>query len=137
LTTRKLWRCRRWEKEMRIYFIHPSGISRVLLHVVQSYDMGPSGFNFPSERKLCCRFLSPLKNPSPWQGSTPQPLGPVASTLTTSPPRRHPVSGKTSGRHSQTDGYATAEVYMSPGTLSGQYVGVCDLCFALHTWNCI
>jgi hypothetical protein len=28
-----------------------------------------------------------LKNPSPWPGSNPQPLGPVASTLTTTPPR--------------------------------------------------
>jgi hypothetical protein len=27
-----------------------------------------------------------LKNPSPWLGLNPQPLGPVASTLTTTPP---------------------------------------------------
>jgi hypothetical protein len=31
-----------------------------------------------------------LKNPSPWQGSNPKPMGPVASTLTTTPPRRLP-----------------------------------------------
>jgi hypothetical protein len=29
-----------------------------------------------------------LKNPSPWPGSNPQPLGPAANTLTTTPPRR-------------------------------------------------
>jgi hypothetical protein len=26
---------------------------------------------FPSERKVCCGFVSPLKNPSPWPGSNP------------------------------------------------------------------
>jgi hypothetical protein len=30
-----------------------------------------------------------LKNPSSWPGWNPLPLGQVASTLTTTPPRRH------------------------------------------------
>jgi hypothetical protein len=30
--------------EMRILSIHPCGTSRVLLHAVKSYDMGPSRF---------------------------------------------------------------------------------------------
>jgi hypothetical protein len=34
------------------------------------------------------RIFIALKNPSPWPGSNPQSLGPVASTLTTTPPRR-------------------------------------------------
>jgi hypothetical protein len=34
------------------------------------------------------RIFIALKTPSPWPGSSPQPLGPVASTLTTTPPRR-------------------------------------------------
>jgi hypothetical protein len=34
------------------------------------------------------RIFIVLKNPSPWPGSDPQTLGPVASTLTTTPPRR-------------------------------------------------
>jgi hypothetical protein len=34
------------------------------------------------------RIFITLKNPLPWLGSIPQPLGPVASTLTTTPPRR-------------------------------------------------
>jgi hypothetical protein len=75
-------------EEMRILSIRPCGTSRVLLHAVKSYDMGTFPLYFPSERKVCCGFLSPLKNPFPWPGSNPQPLGPVASTLTTTPPRR-------------------------------------------------
>jgi hypothetical protein len=43
---------------------------------------------FPSKRKVCCRFLLPLKiHHLGWVLNT-QPLGPVASTLTTPPPRR-------------------------------------------------
>jgi hypothetical protein len=38
---------------------------------------------FPSDREVYCGFLSP------WPGSNPQILDPVASTLTTTPPRRH------------------------------------------------
>jgi hypothetical protein len=38
------------------------------------------------------RIFIGLKNPSPWPGSNPQPLGPVASTLTTTPPRRPSTS---------------------------------------------
>jgi hypothetical protein len=34
------------------------------------------------------RIFIALKNPSPGPGSNPQPLGPVTSTLTTTPPRR-------------------------------------------------
>jgi hypothetical protein len=38
-------------------------------------------------RKWCSGFLSPLKTHRPRSGSNPRTLGPVASTLTTSPPR--------------------------------------------------
>jgi hypothetical protein len=41
----------------------------------------------PLRRKLCYEFLSPLKIHRPWSGSNPRTSGPVASTLTTSPPR--------------------------------------------------
>jgi hypothetical protein len=34
------------------------------------------------------RIFIALKSPSPWPGSNPQSLGPVVSTLTTTPPRR-------------------------------------------------
>jgi hypothetical protein len=44
---------------------------------------------FPSERKVCCGFLWPLKIHRLAWVLNPQPLGPVASTLTTAPPRRH------------------------------------------------
>jgi hypothetical protein len=43
---------------------------------------------FPSKRKVCCGFLSPLKIHRLGWVLNPQPLGPVASTLTTTPPRR-------------------------------------------------
>jgi hypothetical protein len=43
----------------------------------------------PKEGAL--RIFIALKNSSPWPGLKPRPLGPVASTLTTTPPRRQPV----------------------------------------------
>jgi hypothetical protein len=43
---------------------------------------------FPSEREVCCGFLSPLKIHRLDRVLDPQLLGPVASTLTTTPPRR-------------------------------------------------
>jgi hypothetical protein len=48
---------------------------------------GTSGFtSHPKEGVL--RIFIALKNPSPWPGSNPQPLGPVAITLTITLPRR-------------------------------------------------
>jgi hypothetical protein len=41
--------------------------------------------SFPNEGVL--RIFIALKNPSPLLGLNPRPLGPVASTLTTTPPR--------------------------------------------------
>jgi hypothetical protein len=63
--------------------VYPSRVtSRVLLHAVKSYDMGPSGFT-SHPRGSVLRIFIALKNKSPWPGSNPQTLGPVASTLTT------------------------------------------------------
>jgi hypothetical protein len=50
------------------------------------YDMGPTAL-LPLRRKWCSGILSPIKIHRPRSGSNPQTLGPVASTLTTSPPR--------------------------------------------------
>jgi hypothetical protein len=62
--------------------------SRDILHTVKSYDMGPSLFtSHPKEGVL--RIFIALKNPSPWPGFNPLHLGPVASTLNTTPPRWH------------------------------------------------
>jgi hypothetical protein len=48
---------------------------------------GTFGFtSYPKESVL--RIFMVLKNSSPWPGSNPRPLGPVASILTTTPPRR-------------------------------------------------
>jgi hypothetical protein len=53
---------------------------KILLH-------GTSGFtSHPKEGVL--RIFIALKNLSPWPGSNPRPLDPVASTLTTAPSRR-------------------------------------------------
>jgi hypothetical protein len=50
-----------------------------------------SGFtSHPKERVL--RIFIALKNQSPRLGSKPQPLGPVANTLTTTTPKRLDVS---------------------------------------------
>jgi hypothetical protein len=59
--------------------IRPCGTSRVLLHAVKSYDMGPSRFTSHPRGRCAADFYRVLN---------PQPLGPVASTLTTTPPRR-------------------------------------------------
>jgi hypothetical protein len=72
---------------MRIESIRPHGTSRVLLHAVKSYDMGPSGFASHPKGRCAAEFIA-VKNPLPWSGSNPQSLGPVASTLTTTPRRR-------------------------------------------------
>jgi hypothetical protein len=48
---------------------------------------GTSGFaSHPKEGVL--RIFISLKNPWSWQGLNPRPLGPVAHTLTTTPPWR-------------------------------------------------
>jgi hypothetical protein len=53
----------------------------------------------PLWRKWCSGFLSPLKIHRPRSGSNPRTLGPVASTLTTSPPRSTKASYRSS-KHS-------------------------------------
>jgi hypothetical protein len=54
--------------------------SRVLLHAVKSYDMGPSRFTSHPRGRCAADFYRPY-NPSPWPGSNTQPLILVASTL--------------------------------------------------------
>jgi hypothetical protein len=49
--------------------------------------MGPSGFTSHLKEGVLRVFIA-LKITSLWPGSNPRPLGPVASTLTTIPPRR-------------------------------------------------
>jgi hypothetical protein len=79
---------RRNGQRVRIFSISIWNTSRDIQHAVKYYDMGPPPLP-PIWRKVCCGFLSPLKNPSPRRGFNPRPLGPVASTLITKPPRRH------------------------------------------------
>jgi hypothetical protein len=74
------------EGNERIESIHPRGTSKVLLNVVKSNDMGLFHFSSHPRGRSAVDFYR-LKNPSPWLGLNPQPLGPVASTLTTTPPR--------------------------------------------------
>jgi hypothetical protein len=57
---------------------------RVLLHAVKSYDMGHPAL-IPTQKEGVLRIFIALTNPSPWPGSKPQHLGPVARTLTTIP----------------------------------------------------
>jgi hypothetical protein len=89
LTTRDLWRSRRWARE-RGNFVYSSlwdfkssfTCRKILRH-------GTFPLYFPSERKVCCGFLSPLKIHRLGRVLNPQTLGPMASTLTTTPPMRH------------------------------------------------
>jgi hypothetical protein len=60
---------------------------KVLLHAVNLRHGTDGTALLPLRRKLCYGFLSPLKIHRPRPGSNPLTLGPVASTLTTSPPR--------------------------------------------------
>jgi hypothetical protein len=68
---------------MIILSIRPCRTSRVLLHAVKSYDMGPSRFTCHPRGRCAADFYRP------WPGLNTQPLSPVASTLTTTPQRRH------------------------------------------------
>jgi hypothetical protein len=52
---------------------------------VKSYSMGPPAL-LPIQRKVCCGFLLPLKIHCLGRVWNLWPLGPVASTLTTTPP---------------------------------------------------
>jgi hypothetical protein len=90
LTTRDLWRSRRWARERgNENFVYSSlwdfksSLTRrkILRH-------GTFPLYFPSERKVYCGILSPLKIHRLGRVLNKQPLGPVASTLTTTPPRR-------------------------------------------------
>jgi hypothetical protein len=48
--------------------------------------MGPPVL-LPIRKEGVLQIFIALNNPSPWPGSNQQPLGPVKSTLTTTPPR--------------------------------------------------
>jgi hypothetical protein len=48
---------------------------------------GTSGFTSHPKEGVLRNFIA-LKNPSTWPDSNPRPLGPVASILTTTPPKR-------------------------------------------------
>jgi hypothetical protein len=68
--------------------VYPSSwdfIRSLTCHNILRHDT--SGFTSHSKEGVLRIFIS-LKNPSPWPGSNPQPLSPVASTLTTTRPRR-------------------------------------------------
>jgi hypothetical protein len=88
LTTRDLWRSRRWARE-RGNFVYSSlwdfkssfTCRKILRH-------GTFPLYFPSERKVRCGFLLPLKIHRLGRVLNPQTLGPVTSILTTTPPRR-------------------------------------------------
>jgi hypothetical protein len=53
--------------------------------------MGPPALLLIRKEGVLQIFIA-LKYPSSWPGSNPQTLGPVASTLTTTPPRRPQVT---------------------------------------------
>jgi hypothetical protein len=67
--------------------------------------LGHETSGFPVREEVVLRIFIALKNPSPWLGSNPQTLGPVTSTLTTTPPMRlgsvrpGPPPASTVGRH--------------------------------------
>jgi hypothetical protein len=65
----------------------------------------------PTRKEGALRIFIALKNPSPWPCSNPQRLGPVTSTLTTTPPRRLLKQNSTHD--------ATSASSLPPGPCSG------------------
>jgi hypothetical protein len=65
--------------------------------------MGPSAL-LPIREEGVLRIFIALKTPSPRPGSDQQPLGPVASTLATTPPRRHVVPIQTNSVSPEAEG---------------------------------
>jgi hypothetical protein len=59
---------------------------KVLLHAVNLRHV-TDGFTSPPKEVVLRIFITLKKNHRPRSGSNPRTLGPVASTLTTSPPR--------------------------------------------------
>jgi hypothetical protein len=67
--------------------IRPRGTSEDLLTCRKISRHGTSGFTSNMKEGVLWTFIA-LKYLSPWPGSNLQPLGPVASTLTSKPPRQ-------------------------------------------------
>jgi hypothetical protein len=90
LTTRDLWRSRRWAKKWEFCPIIPVGFQEFFYMSwnLTTWDLPAL---IPIREEGVLRIFIALKNPSPWPGSNPQPLGPVASTLTITSPRRFRV----------------------------------------------
>jgi hypothetical protein len=86
--TRDLWKSMKCAKgnENFVYSSLWDFKSSFTCHKILRHGTFP--LSFPSERKVCCGFLSPLKIHRLGWVLNPQPLCPVASTLTTTPPRR-------------------------------------------------
>jgi hypothetical protein len=59
---------------MIILSIRPCGTSRVLLHEVKSYEMGPSRFTSHPKERCAADFIA-FKNPWPWPGFEPTIFG--------------------------------------------------------------
>jgi hypothetical protein len=88
LSTGELWRSRRWAREMREFSLSiPVGLQEfftccnILRH-------GTFRLYFPSERKVCSGFLSPLKIHRLGRVRTLKLWIKWQNTLTTTPPRR-------------------------------------------------
>jgi hypothetical protein len=88
LTTRDLWRSRRWSQGNDNFVYSSLWDSKSSFTCRKILRYGTFSLYFPSERKVCCGFLSPLKIHRLGRVLNPQPLGPVSSTLTTTPLRR-------------------------------------------------
>jgi hypothetical protein len=71
-------------KEIRILSVCPCVTARVLLHAVKSSHLPAL---LPIREEGVLRIFITLKNTLLWPGLNLQPLGPVASTLTTTTPR--------------------------------------------------
>jgi hypothetical protein len=76
------------EGNQNLVYSSPWDFKRFFLTCRKILRHRTSGFTSHLKEDVLRIFIA-LKNLSPWPGSNPQHLSPVASTLTTTPPRRH------------------------------------------------
>jgi hypothetical protein len=86
-SSRDIWsEQEKWTKEWEFCIFSIIDTSTDILHAVKFYDMGPSRFTSQPKEGVLRIFIA-LKSPSSRPGLNPRPLGLVAGTLTTAPPR--------------------------------------------------
>jgi hypothetical protein len=106
-----------WTKEWEFNLSVPVGLQEILI-MPQNLTTWDLRLYFPSEEGVLWIFIA-LKNPFPWPGSKLRTLGPVASTLTTTSPRRLLGEGTHTYIHEdRQNGYLISLTFLGEGRLN-------------------